>query len=217
MGVLDLARNPRRADRTARDAAIEVFGYDEPVSPNAIEVNITACAASWPPTARRSARCAGSAICSMPIEARAAARWRCAPGCSRRCWPMLAIAVLLGLAGATLIADVVRRTNDRVLGGALGAVAETVQVERAVTLDLPAAAFGMLENSERDNVYYRIAVVAPPADRLRRSPRRMSRNWRWNRPLPLRALSRPGISVSPRCAARCPCRRAGGGAGGRDP
>lgn len=73
--------------------------------------------------------------------------------------PLLGIAVLLGLAGATLIADVVRRTNDRVLGGALGAIAETVQVERGeVTLDLPAAAFGMLENSERDNVYYRIAV-----------------------------------------------------------
>ena len=73
--------------------------------------------------------------------------------------PMLGIAILLGLAGATLIADVVRRTNDRVLGGALGAIAETVQVERGeVTMDLPAAAFGMLENSERDNVYYRIAV-----------------------------------------------------------
>ncbi len=73
--------------------------------------------------------------------------------------PLLGIAILLGLAGATLIADVVRRTNDRVLGGALGAIAETVQVERGeVTMDLPAAAFGMLENSERDNVYYRIAV-----------------------------------------------------------
>jgi two-component system sensor histidine kinase TctE len=73
--------------------------------------------------------------------------------------PLLGIAVLLGIAGATLIADVVRRTNDRVLGGALGAVAETVEVERGeVTMDLPAAAFGMLENSERDNVYYRIAV-----------------------------------------------------------
>ncbi len=77
--------------------------------------------------------------------------------------PLLGIAGLLGLAGAVLIGDVVRRTNDRVLGGALGAVAETVEVERgAVTLDLPAAAFGMLENAERDNVYYRIAV----ADRL---------------------------------------------------
>ncbi|MEH3047299.1 sensor histidine kinase [Sphingomonas adhaesiva] len=73
--------------------------------------------------------------------------------------PLLGLAVLLGLAGATLIADVVRRTNDRVLGGALGAIAETVQVERGeVTLDLPPAAFGMLENSERDNVYYRVAV-----------------------------------------------------------
>ena len=51
------------------------------------------------------------------------------------------------------------RRHPRVLGGALGAIAETVQVERGeVTLDLPAAAFGMLENAERDNVYYRIAV-----------------------------------------------------------
>ncbi|MBX7536669.1 sensor histidine kinase N-terminal domain-containing protein [Qipengyuania sp. GH1] len=73
--------------------------------------------------------------------------------------PLLVIAALLGLAGATLIADVVRRGNDRVLGGALEAVAETVEVERGqVTLDLPEAAFGMLENSERDNIYYRIAV-----------------------------------------------------------
>ncbi|WP_293874231.1 MULTISPECIES: sensor histidine kinase [unclassified Sphingomonas] len=73
--------------------------------------------------------------------------------------PLLGVAILLGIAGAALIADVVRRTNDRVLGGALGAIAETVQVERGeVTLDLPPAAFGMLENSERDNVYYRIAV-----------------------------------------------------------
>jgi two-component system sensor histidine kinase TctE len=73
--------------------------------------------------------------------------------------PLLGAAAVIGVGGATLIADVVRRTNDRVLGGALGAIAETVQVERGeVTLDLPPAAFGMLENSERDNVYYRIAV-----------------------------------------------------------
>ncbi|KQN15368.1 sensor histidine kinase N-terminal domain-containing protein [Sphingomonas aurantiaca] len=73
--------------------------------------------------------------------------------------PLLAAAILIGVVGAALIADVVRRTNDRVLAGALGAIAETVQVERGeVTLDLPAAAFGMLENTERDNVYYRVAV-----------------------------------------------------------
>ncbi|AHE53016.1 sensor histidine kinase [Sphingomonas sanxanigenens] len=73
--------------------------------------------------------------------------------------PLLGIAILIGFAGSTLIADVVRRSNDRVLGGALGAIAETVQVERGVvTLDLPAAAFGMLQNSERDSIFYRIAV-----------------------------------------------------------
>lgn len=73
--------------------------------------------------------------------------------------PLLGAAAIIGVGGATLISDVVRRTNDRVLGGALGAIAETVEVERGeVTLDLPPAAFGMLENSERDNVYYRIAV-----------------------------------------------------------
>jgi two-component system sensor histidine kinase TctE len=73
--------------------------------------------------------------------------------------PLVIPALALGLIGWVLISDVVRRTNDRVLGGALGAIAETVQVERGeVTLDLPPAAFGMLENSERDNVYYRIAV-----------------------------------------------------------
>ncbi|WHO38431.1 sensor histidine kinase [Sphingobium sp. AP49] len=73
--------------------------------------------------------------------------------------PLLGAAAIIGIGGATLISDVVRRTNDRVLGGALGAIAETVQVERGeVTLDLPPAAFGMLENSERDNVYYRVAV-----------------------------------------------------------
>ncbi|WP_338322954.1 sensor histidine kinase [Croceibacterium ferulae] len=73
--------------------------------------------------------------------------------------PLLAVAILLGLAGATLIADVVRRANDRVMGGALGAIADTVQVERGtVTLDLPPAAFAMLENAEQDNIYYRVAV-----------------------------------------------------------
>jgi two-component system sensor histidine kinase TctE len=93
----------------------------------------------------------------MPAEARAIAlRTRLL---AAMLGPLLGAAAIIGIGGATLIADVVRRTNDRVLGGALGAIAETVQVERGeVTLDLPPAAFGMLENSERDNVYYRVAV-----------------------------------------------------------
>lgn len=73
--------------------------------------------------------------------------------------PLLGVALFLGAIGATLISDAVRRAGDRVLGGALGAIAETVQVEQgAVTMDLPAAAFGMLETNARDSIFYRIAV-----------------------------------------------------------
>ena len=50
--------------------------------------------------------------------------------------PMLAIAILLGVAGAALIADVVRRTNDRVLGGALGAIATIIGAHKANILGL---------------------------------------------------------------------------------
>lgn len=85
--------------------------------------------------------------------------------------PLLAVAIVLGIAGATLIDDVVRRGNDRVLGGALGAIAETVQVERGeVTLDFPAAAFGMLENSARDSIFYRVAVGHRPLTGYRDLP-----------------------------------------------
>lgn len=73
--------------------------------------------------------------------------------------PLFIVALLIGIAGLTVIADVVRRSNDRVLSGALGAIAETVQVDGdGVTFDLPAAAFGMLENAERDSVFYRLAL-----------------------------------------------------------
>lgn len=73
--------------------------------------------------------------------------------------PLLGVAILLGLIGTALVTDTVRRSSDRVLGGALGAIAETVQVERGdVTIDLPAAAFGMLENAERDSIFYRVSV-----------------------------------------------------------
>ena len=71
--------------------------------------------------------------------------------------PLSLAAIGLGVAGYWLIANVAERTNDHVLAGSLGAIAETVAVEDGeVTLDLPPAAFGMLENAERDNVYYRI-------------------------------------------------------------
>ncbi|ATB44265.1 hypothetical protein CYFUS_009752 [Cystobacter fuscus] len=71
--------------------------------------------------------------------------------------PLLALALVLGLGGAWLIHGVVQRSGDRILAGSVGAIAETVALEDGeLTLDLPPAAFGMLENSERDNVYYAI-------------------------------------------------------------
>lgn len=101
----------------------------------------------------------------MPVDAASAGRGRPAAIALRTrllaaiLLPLLVAAVGLGAAGAALVNDVVRRTNDRVLGGSLGAIAEEVRVENgSVTLELPPAAFGMLENTERDNVYYRLAV-----------------------------------------------------------
>ncbi|MET0402017.1 MAG: sensor histidine kinase N-terminal domain-containing protein [Cystobacter sp.] len=71
--------------------------------------------------------------------------------------PLLVLALTLGLGGAWLIHGVVEHSGDRVLAGSVGAIAETVALEEGeLTLDLPPAAFGMLENPERDNVYYAI-------------------------------------------------------------
>jgi len=71
--------------------------------------------------------------------------------------PLVALALVLGLGGAWLIHGVVERSGDRVLAGSVGAIAETLALEDGeLTLDLPPAAFGMLENPEHDNVYYAI-------------------------------------------------------------
>jgi two-component system, OmpR family, sensor histidine kinase TctE len=71
--------------------------------------------------------------------------------------PLLVLAGVLGVGGAWVIHGVVERSGDRVLAGSVGAIAGTLALEDGVlTLDLPPAAFGMLENTERDNVYYAI-------------------------------------------------------------
>lgn len=67
------------------------------------------------------------------------------------------VAVLLGAGGAWLINGIVERTNDRLLGASARAIAETLAVEDGeITLDLPPFALGMLENTERDNIYYSV-------------------------------------------------------------
>jgi len=72
--------------------------------------------------------------------------------------PLCAILLALGASGAWLVHRVVEAASDRVLSGSLQAVSETLAMEGGyLTFDLPPSALGMLENSDRDNVYYNVS------------------------------------------------------------
>jgi two-component system sensor histidine kinase TctE len=69
----------------------------------------------------------------------------------------ISLTVLLGIAGAILIHRVANLFYDRLLDGSLQSIADSLLIESGeVTLDLPPAALGMLENEDRDNVYYSV-------------------------------------------------------------
>jgi two-component system sensor histidine kinase TctE len=75
----------------------------------------------------------------------------------------LSMAVMLGITGAHLIHRIADLLYDRPLDGSLQAIADRLLFEQGeVTLDLPPAALGMLENEERDNVYYSVRQGARP-------------------------------------------------------
>lgn len=84
------------------------------------------------------------------------------PSLSRRLlWVLVstlsAVAFALGAGGTLLIERVVDRSFDKLLGASVEEIAETVSPERGhITLDIPPAALGMLEDIERDNVYYSV-------------------------------------------------------------
>jgi len=83
--------------------------------------------------------------------------------------PMAGFAILLGVGGSWAIEESVEAVNDRILSAASRAISEALAVEDGeISLDLPASAFAMLENAERDNVYYSIshkgAVISGYAD-----------------------------------------------------
>lgn len=92
--------------------------------------------------------------------------------------PLACIAIALAVGGLFFVHSLAEHTSDRVLQGSLAAIAETLAIENSeITLDLPPAAFGMLENAERDNVYYSIRydgtlltgyadLASPPASAL---------------------------------------------------
>ena len=71
--------------------------------------------------------------------------------------PLGLIMLVLGFGGAWLIGKAVENSSDRVLSGSLQAIAETLAVQEGnLTMDLPPSALGMLENADRDNVYYNV-------------------------------------------------------------
>jgi two-component system sensor histidine kinase TctE len=71
--------------------------------------------------------------------------------------PLCVILVALGFSGAWLINRTVENSSDRVLSGSLQAIGETLAMQEGyITLDLPPSALGMLENADRDNVYYSV-------------------------------------------------------------
>lgn len=92
-------------------------------------------------------------------------QYRGSPSLTRRLlggmvFPMAGVAILLGVGGAWAIEESVEAVNDRILGAASRAIVESLAVEDGeITLDLPPSAFAMMENAERDNVYYSISYA----------------------------------------------------------
>lgn len=73
--------------------------------------------------------------------------------------PTATLALMLGVGGALFIDRIVEGVNDRLLETSARSIADTLAFEHGdITLDLPPSAFGMLENDERDNVYYSVHV-----------------------------------------------------------
>lgn len=70
-----------------------------------------------------------------------------------------ALGIGLGLVGTLLIDRVVDRSFDKLLGASVQEIAGTITVaDGDVAMDIPPSAFGMLENNQRDNVYYSVRI-----------------------------------------------------------
>ncbi|MGH8446096.1 MAG: sensor histidine kinase N-terminal domain-containing protein, partial [Solimonas sp.] len=71
--------------------------------------------------------------------------------------PMSALAIVFGAGGTIVTRQVVDRSADRLLAGAVRAIAETLTVENGeVWVNIPPWALGVLDNPERDRVYYSV-------------------------------------------------------------
>jgi len=79
----------------------------------------------------------------------------------RLLWVMIialtALAIGLGVVGTLLISRVVEESFDKLLGASVQEIAGSVTLERGnVIFNIPPSAFGILENEQRDSVFYSI-------------------------------------------------------------
>ncbi len=79
----------------------------------------------------------------------------------RLLWVMIstlsAVAIALGAVGTILIDRIVEQSFDKLLGASVQEIAATIAPERGnVAFDIPPSALGMLENDQRDSVYYSV-------------------------------------------------------------
>ncbi len=73
--------------------------------------------------------------------------------------PMAAVAGALGVGGSWFVDTFVTNTFDRTLGGSVLSIAERLTIlDGQITVSIPAAAFGMLSNSERDSIFYSVTA-----------------------------------------------------------
>nr|WP_255682291.1 sensor histidine kinase [Luteimonas sp. BDR2-5] len=71
--------------------------------------------------------------------------------------PMVLFAVAFGVGGTLLIQRVVNLSSDRLLTGAVRAIAESATVEDGrIWVNIPPWVLGLLDNPERDSVYYSV-------------------------------------------------------------
>ncbi|MDE2562431.1 MAG: sensor histidine kinase [Sphingomonadales bacterium] len=76
---------------------------------------------------------------------------------ARMVMPMALLAILLGVGGSWAIQESVEAVNDRILGAASRAIADSLTFEDGeIALNLSPAIFGMLEDNARDNVFYSV-------------------------------------------------------------
>ena len=136
----------------------DVFDYDDSVAPNALEVYIGRLRRKLENSGVEIITVRGLGISITP--GRMKIRLFRPASLKRRLLltlllPLGCIMLALGISGAWLVERVVQGVSDRVLSGSLQAISETLSMEEGyLTLDLPPSALGMLENSDRDNVYY---------------------------------------------------------------